>query len=93
MHMMMWIVLLGAFMATAPSVVSAGDTIRVGHFPNVTHVQGLVAHHLSRTGRGWFEQRLGPEVKIEWYIYNAQAPWKPFWRTRSISPMWDRARP
>ncbi|HET9395061.1 MAG TPA: ABC transporter substrate-binding protein, partial [Nitrospiraceae bacterium] len=69
--MMMWIVLLGAFMATAPSVVSAGDTIRVGHFPNVTHVQGLVAHHLSRTGRGWFEQRLGPDVKIEWYIYNA----------------------
>jgi len=71
MHMMMWIVVLGAFMATAPSVVSAGDTIRVGHFPNVTHVQGLVAHHLSRTGRGWFEQRLGPDVKIEWYIYNA----------------------
>jgi NitT/TauT family transport system substrate-binding protein len=71
MHMMMWIVLLGSFMATAPSVVSAGDTIRVGHFPNVTHVQGLVAHHLSRTGRGWFEQRLGPDVKIEWYIYNA----------------------
>ena len=71
MHMMMWIVLLGAFMATAPSVVSAGDTIRVGHFPNVTHVQSLVAHHLSRTGRGWFEQRLGPDVKIEWYIYNA----------------------
>jgi NitT/TauT family transport system substrate-binding protein len=71
MHMMMWIVLLGALMATAPSVVSAGDTIRVGHFPNVTHVQALVAHHLSRTGRGWFEQRLGPDVNIEWYIYNA----------------------
>ena len=71
MHMMSWIVLLGAFMATAPSVVSAGDTIRVGHFPNVTHVQGLVAHHLSRTGRGWFEQRLGPDVTIEWYVYNA----------------------
>ena len=46
-------------------------TIRVGHFPNVTHVQALVAHHLSRTGRGWFEQRLGPDVKLEWYIYNA----------------------
>jgi NitT/TauT family transport system substrate-binding protein len=43
----------------------------VGHFPNVTHVQGLVAHHLSRTGKGWFEQRLGPDIKIEWYIYNA----------------------
>ena len=33
----------------------ARDTIRVGHFPNMTHVQGLVAQHLSRTGHGWFE--------------------------------------
>jgi NitT/TauT family transport system substrate-binding protein len=47
------------------------ETIRVGHFPNVTHVQGLVAHHLSRTGQGWFEKRLGKDVKIEWYVYNA----------------------
>ena len=71
MHIMMWILLFGYFMATAPSLAAAGDTIRVGHFPNVTHVQSLVAHHLSRTGQGWFEQRLGPDVKIEWYIYNA----------------------
>jgi NitT/TauT family transport system substrate-binding protein len=49
----------------------AEQVIRVGHFPNVTHVQGLVAQHLTRTGRGWFEQRLGPGVKIEWYLYNA----------------------
>jgi NitT/TauT family transport system substrate-binding protein len=53
------------------SMATAGDTIRVGHFPNVTHVQGLVAQHLSRNGRGWFEERLGKDVKIEWYIYNA----------------------
>ena len=49
----------------------AGETIRVGHFPNVTHVQALVAQHLARTGHGWFEERLGKDVKIEWYIYNA----------------------
>ena len=53
------------------SIAAAGDTIRVGHFPNVTHVQALVAQHLSRTGHGWFEERLGKDVKIEWYIYNA----------------------
>lgn len=47
------------------------ETIRVGHFPNVTHVQGLVAHHLSRTGKGWFEERLGKDMKVEWYVYNA----------------------
>jgi NitT/TauT family transport system substrate-binding protein len=54
-----------------PYSAGAGDTIRVGHFPNITHIQGLVAQHLSRTGHGWFEERLGPGVKIEWYIYNA----------------------
>ena len=71
MHTIMWILVVGYVMATAPSSALAAETIRVGHFPNVTHVQGLVAHHLSRTGKGWFEQRLGPDVKIEWYVYNA----------------------
>ena len=67
-----YLVLLGmvALFATAQLAV-AGETIRVGHFPNVTHVQGLVAHHLSRTGHGWFEERLGKDVKVEWYVYNA----------------------
>ncbi|BFU96462.1 MAG: lipoprotein [Nitrospira sp.] len=59
------------FMVILPTFAAAGETIRVGHFPNVTHVQGLVAQHLSRGGRGWFEERLGTDVKIEWYIYNA----------------------
>src|SRR6266496_335538 len=49
-----------------------GETkIRVGHFPNITHAQGVVAHALSRQGKGWFEERLGPGIKIEWYVYNA----------------------
>jgi NitT/TauT family transport system substrate-binding protein len=55
-------------------VVSAASDkalIRVGHFPNITHVQGLVAHSLSRQGKGWFEARLGPSVEIQWFIYNA----------------------
>jgi NitT/TauT family transport system substrate-binding protein len=56
---------------TSAHTATAGETIRVGHFPNITHVQGLVAQHLSRTGRGWFEQRLGADIKIEWYTYNA----------------------
>jgi NitT/TauT family transport system substrate-binding protein len=60
---------LTLFALTQPAL--AEETIRVGHFPNITHVQGLVAQHLSRTGPGWFEQRLGADVKIEWYIYNA----------------------
>ena len=64
------VVLAFANPPTVP-VAIAEDTIRVGHFPNITHVQGLVAQHLSRTGHGWFEERLGTDVKIEWYIYNA----------------------
>ncbi|MFL6815865.1 MAG: ABC transporter substrate-binding protein, partial [Bradyrhizobium sp.] len=45
--------------------------LRVGHFPNITHIQGLVAHALSRQGKGFLEPRLGSNVKIEWFVYNA----------------------
>ena len=51
--------------------VSGETKIRVGHFPNITHAQGVVAHALSRQGKGWFEQRLGEGTKIEWFVYNA----------------------
>jgi len=51
------------------SAANSKQTIRLGHFPNITHVQGLVAHQLSRQGKGWYEQRLG--ANIEWFIYNA----------------------
>jgi NitT/TauT family transport system substrate-binding protein len=51
---------------------SAADTVlRVGHFPNITHAQGLVAHALTRQGKGWFEERLGSGVVVQWYVYNA----------------------
>jgi NitT/TauT family transport system substrate-binding protein len=51
---------------------SAADTVlRVGHFPNITHAQGLVAHALTRQGKGWFEERLGSGVGVQWYVYNA----------------------
>lgn len=52
-----------------------GVELRMGHFPNLTHVQGLVAHHMSRTGQGWYERRvaelIGRPVRITWYSYNA----------------------
>src|SRR2546421_6756995 len=56
---------------TGAAFAFAETKIRVGHFPNITHAQGVVAHALSRQGKGWFEQRLGPGTKIEWFIYNA----------------------
>jgi len=53
------------------SSVHAETRIRMGHFPNVTHVQALVARNFSREGKGWFEERIGGDVKIDWYVYNA----------------------
>lgn len=55
----------------APLACAEQTTLRVGHFPNITHAQGVIAHALTRQGKGWFEQRLGPDVKIDWYVYNA----------------------
>src|SRR5438874_8036212 len=59
------------FSAAAVASASSETKIRVGHFPNITHAQGVVAHALSRQGKGWFEERLGAGTKIEWFVYNA----------------------
>jgi len=56
----------------SPSPLTGDRTVlRVGHFPNVTHAQAVIAHALTRQGRGWFEGRLGPNVTVQWYVYNA----------------------
>lgn len=44
--------------------------IRIGCFPNVTHVQGLVARNMSRHGQGWFERYL-PGYTLQWHTFNA----------------------
>src|SRR5216110_4040206 len=59
------------FSAAAVASASSETKIRVGHFPNITHAQGVIAHALSRQGKGWFEQRLGSDVQIQWFVYNA----------------------
>jgi NitT/TauT family transport system substrate-binding protein len=68
------LLLLSAFAwvaAQAPAFAQQRTTVRVGHFPNITHVQALVARAFERQGRSWFAERLGPGIKIEWYTYNA----------------------
>ena len=57
--------------AHAPTLAQQSTMVRVGHFPNITHVQALVARAFERQGRNWLGERLGPGVKIEWYTYNA----------------------
>ena len=59
---------------TGPRAAAQNRVLRIGHFPNITHAHGLVAHAQSRArkagkGEGWFEKRLGTDV--EWYVYNA----------------------
>ena len=63
--------LILAFIVAVSATANAETILRVGHFPNITHAQGLVAHNLSRQGKGWFEERLGAGTKIEWFVYNA----------------------
>lgn len=65
-----WCLLL----VVAPRSAEAAErrqVIRVGHFPNITHAQALVARALARQNKPWFEPRLGTGVEIEWYSYNA----------------------
>jgi len=63
--------LLALLLASCAPSRAEKAVIRVGHFPNVTHAQALIAHGLSRAGKGWFEERLGPDVEVQWFVYNA----------------------
>ena len=59
--------MIGIFLLSHLAGAQEKTTIRFGHFPNITHAQGVVAHALSRQGKGWFEERLGPNVQIQWF--------------------------
>jgi NitT/TauT family transport system substrate-binding protein len=41
-------------------------TVRVGAFPNITHAQAMVGK-----ANGAFEKAMGPNVRIEWKLFNA----------------------
>jgi NitT/TauT family transport system substrate-binding protein len=57
--------LLAAFSCAAPA--PAGKvTIRAGHFPNITHAQGVLG---QATGR--FQKALGDRATIDWKVFNA----------------------
>src|SRR5689334_17886504 len=72
--------LLGGLALGAPALWLAGGasraraqelTLRVGHFPNITHIQAIVARAFERKGQAFFGKRLGEAVRLEWYTYNA----------------------
>jgi NitT/TauT family transport system substrate-binding protein len=61
---------LGAILVQ-PLAAAEKSVLRVGYFPNITHAQGLIGSHSTRQGHGWFESRLGPDVTVQWFAYNA----------------------
>lgn len=40
--------------------------VRAGHFPNLTHAQGVIGQ-----ANGWFDKALAPEARVEWKVFNA----------------------
>jgi NitT/TauT family transport system substrate-binding protein len=66
LRLFLCIALLGAARLYGEKVV-----LRVGYFPNVTHAQGIIGSQTTREGRGWFEQRLGADVTVQWFAFNA----------------------
>lgn len=77
MRLTNWRLVVAAITAALWTFAMAGGawaqnlTIRVGHFPNVTHVQALIARYFQRHGQDWFTPRLGPGVTVQWFAYNA----------------------
>ncbi|HET7289932.1 MAG TPA: ABC transporter substrate-binding protein [Thermodesulfobacteriota bacterium] len=60
-------ILLG--LAVPVQTVRADDskvTIRAGHFPNITHAQGVIGQ-----ARGDFEKALGDKASIDWKLFNS----------------------
>lgn len=60
-----------ALFGCSPKEGDGGKSINVGLFPNVTHAQGLIAYQMTQEGRPWFEKRLGGDVKVNWFAFNA----------------------
>ncbi len=66
----LWIGLVALLSGAAVSD-AAPVVLRIGYFPNVTHAQGVIGAAGTRAKAGWFEQRLGPEVTVQWFPFNA----------------------
>ena len=58
-------------LAALVTPIAAKTVLRVGYFPNVTHAQGVIGKTLTSQQKGWFEERFGPDIEIQWYAFNA----------------------
>ena len=64
-------VLVGLLAGVVTLPAAEPAVLRLGYFPNVTHAQGVLGAQGTREGAGWFEQRLGADVTIQWFPFNA----------------------
>src|ERR687885_1038596 len=48
------------------SVSNSVKTLRIGYFPNINHAQAVIGF-----GTGGFQKVLGPDIKIENFVFNA----------------------
>lgn len=65
------LLLIGLSYVAASVAYAEKIILRVGYFPNITHAQGVIGSETTREKHGWFEQRLGPDVEIQWFVFNA----------------------
>lgn len=60
------VALTSLLVAASLPAQDAPVVMRAGHFPNITHSQGLIGQ-----ATGWFDKALAPEARVEWKIFNA----------------------
>jgi len=65
------LLILLVFLSASCAPKDNSKILQIGHFPNITHAQALIAHQMSVEGNGWFERYLGDDIVIEWRIFNA----------------------
>jgi NitT/TauT family transport system substrate-binding protein len=57
---------LGWWLAATPAATAGPATIRVAHFPNITHAQALIGR-----ADGRFERAMAPDATVEWKLFSA----------------------
>lgn len=63
---MLLIALLSIALTSCKNDKNTFKTLRIGHFPNVTHAQALIMRQTDT-----LQNKLGNEIDIEYYVFNA----------------------
>ena len=66
-HFVHFAIVLAALLASfSLNAQTAPVVIRAGHFPNITHSQGVIGQ-----ANGWFDKALAPDARVDWKVFNA----------------------